>query len=174
MYGFYKLIMSELWLESGNTVKYSLSPLKIPHAPPSGFPSGPGYISPCIPPVTILVQYSTWQCTTVTINAVHTQQYNAVVQPYQISISRSRFRHDWKGGEGPLWWIGLPLSASKLAMHYCDRGTPPALRIVQVWKVISQHQIIVQTWQFCDDPNTSKINWEFFQVFYYKKLAEKV
>ena len=43
---------------SGYVVKYSLSPCEIPCAWPLGFSSGPGYISPCIPPlVTIQVQY---------------------------------------------------------------------------------------------------------------------
>ena len=39
-------------------MKYSLSPREIPRAPPSGFPSGSGYISQYIPPLfTIQIQY---------------------------------------------------------------------------------------------------------------------
>ena len=50
--------MSVLWLKSGYTVKYSLSPQEIPWAFPSWFPSGSGYISPYIPTrVTIQIQY---------------------------------------------------------------------------------------------------------------------
>ena len=50
--------MSVLWLKSGYTMKYSLSPWEIPWASPSGFPSGSGYISLYIPPlVTIQIQY---------------------------------------------------------------------------------------------------------------------
>ena len=78
--------MSVLWLESGYTVKYSLSPREIPWAPPSGFPSGSGYISLYIPPlVTIQTQYipplvliriqntlySFLQCTLYTIHFIH-------------------------------------------------------------------------------------------------------
>ena len=38
-------------------MKYSLCPQEIPRAPPSGFLSGSGYISQCIPPlVTIQIQ----------------------------------------------------------------------------------------------------------------------
>ena len=49
--------MYVLWLESGYTVKYRLSPCEIPRAPPSGFPSGSGYISQYIPPlVTVELQ----------------------------------------------------------------------------------------------------------------------
>ena len=54
--------MSVLWLKSGYTVKYSLSPQEIPRAPPSGFPSCSGYISPYIPPLVIIqIQYSRQQ-----------------------------------------------------------------------------------------------------------------
>ena len=58
--------MSVLWLKSGYTVKYSLSPREIPRAPPKGFPSGSGYISPYIPPFVIIqIQYTgcmnTWR-----------------------------------------------------------------------------------------------------------------
>ena len=53
--------MSVLWLKSGYTVKYSLSPQEIPWAPPSGFPSCSGYISPYIPPLVIIqIQYLDW------------------------------------------------------------------------------------------------------------------
>ena len=53
--------MSVLWLKSGYTVKYSLSPREIPRAPPSGFPVCSGYISPYIPPLYIIrIQY--WLC----------------------------------------------------------------------------------------------------------------
>ena len=49
--------MFVLSLESGNTMKYSLSPWKIPWALPSRFPSGSGYIWSYIPPlVTIQMQ----------------------------------------------------------------------------------------------------------------------
>ena len=57
-YNFQKLIMSALLLKSGYTVKYSLSPREIHRAPPSGFPSCSGYISPYIPHlVMIQIQY---------------------------------------------------------------------------------------------------------------------
>ena len=50
--------MSVLWLNSGNTMKFSLSPWEIPRDLPSGFASGSGYISLYIPPlVTIQIQY---------------------------------------------------------------------------------------------------------------------
>ena len=50
--------MSVLWLKSGYTVKYSLSPRKIPRSPLSGFPMCSGYISLFIPPLIILqIQY---------------------------------------------------------------------------------------------------------------------
>ena len=45
-------------LESGYTMKYCLSPLEIPQAPSSGFPSRLGNISSYTPPlVTIQLQY---------------------------------------------------------------------------------------------------------------------
>ena len=46
--------MSVLWLKSGYTVKYTLSPREIPRAPPSGFPLCSGYISPYIPSLVII------------------------------------------------------------------------------------------------------------------------
>ena len=50
--------MSVFLLESGNTMKYSLSQRGIPRASPSGFPLGSGYISSYIAPlVKIHVQY---------------------------------------------------------------------------------------------------------------------
>ena len=60
--------MSVLWLKSRNTVKHSLSPWEFPRAPPSGFPSCTGYISPYIPPL-VIIQIQYWrdinvQCTT--------------------------------------------------------------------------------------------------------------
>ena len=52
---------SLLWLKSGYTVKYSLSPREIPRAPPSGFPLCSGHISPYIP---LLVKIQTqYLCT---------------------------------------------------------------------------------------------------------------
>ena len=47
-------IITGVGLESGYTVKYSLSPWEIPQTPPSGFPSCSGYISPYIPPISII------------------------------------------------------------------------------------------------------------------------
>ena len=50
--------ISVLWLKSGYTMKYSLSPQEIPWASPSGLPLGSGYISLYISPlVTIQIQY---------------------------------------------------------------------------------------------------------------------
>ena len=50
--------MTVLWLESGYTMKYCLSPQEIPRAPPLGFHSGSGNISSYTPPlVTIQLQY---------------------------------------------------------------------------------------------------------------------
>ena len=49
--------MSLVWLKSGYTGKYSLSPWKISCAPPSGLPLKSGYISQYIPSlVTIQIQ----------------------------------------------------------------------------------------------------------------------
>ena len=52
------LRISVLWLKSGYTMKYCLSPRKIPWALPLGYPMGSGCISSYIPPlVTIQIQY---------------------------------------------------------------------------------------------------------------------
>ena len=49
------------------------------------------------------------------------------------------------------------------------------LWIVQVWNIISQHQIIVQTWNFfCLKGTLVRIIENFFKFFHNYKLAEKV
>ena len=58
-------------------------------------------------------------------------------------------------------------------MHYCDRGAHP-LRIVQVWKIISQHQIIVQKWIFlCLTRTLVRIIGNFLKVFSFLKIGRK-
>ena len=57
------------------------------------------------------------------------------------------------------------------SLHNCDRGAPP-LRIVQVWKIISQHQIIVQTWNFlCMTQTLVRMNEQIFKFFALLKIA---
>ena len=59
------LRMSVLWLELGDTEKYSLSPWETPRAPPRDFPSCSGYILPYNPPLaTIHTQYNRVQLCT--------------------------------------------------------------------------------------------------------------
>ena len=53
-------------------------------------------------------------------------------------------------------------------------GCTPSLRIVQVWKIISQQQIIVQTWIFlCMTRTLVRIIGIFFQVFSFLKICRK-
>ena len=67
----------------------------------------------------------------------------------------------------------LPLWSEFGPLHYCDRGAPP-LRIVQVWKIISQHKTIVQTWNFlCVTPTLVRIIGNFFKFFSLLKIGRK-
>ena len=60
-------------------------------------------------------------------------------------------------------------------LHNYILGAPP-LGLVQVWKIIFPHQIIVQTWNFLYMTQTLvRINGIFFfHFFHYNKIAEKV
>ena len=50
-------------------------------------------------------------------------------------------------------------------LHNYILGAPP-LGLVQVWKIISPHQIIVQTWKFlCMTWTLERINRNFFKFF---------
>ena len=59
-------------------------------------------------------------------------------------------------------------------LHYCDRGAPPPLGLVKVWKIISQHQILLQTWKFlCVTGTLVRLNGHFFNFFALKKIGRK-
>ena len=49
----------------------------------------------------------------------------------------------WKLFRRETHWLEWKMDS----LHYCDRAAPP-IGLVQVWKIIFQHQIIVQSWNF--------------------------
>ena len=86
--------MSVLWLKSGYTVKYSLSPQEIPWATPSGFPSCSGYISPYIPPLIIIqIQWNTHA------NKQTYQVFKTISGYYCLSDAGNVWWKDWGRGD---------------------------------------------------------------------------
>ena len=94
-----------------------------------------------------------------------TQVYRIQMRCWRRLAELGKLKIMWKKNEMDL--------QQSYTMHYCNRGAPP-LRIVQVWKIISQHQIIVKTWKFlCMTQTLLKIIINFFKFFSLLKICRK-